>query len=112
MCLHRSTKCTSAAVSVLTFYAQHRVEPTREDVMEMDGVEQASVEPAGPRDLVATLRSSCGMQLPSSDDEWVTFPRTSIIVRRKHVLEDALREAKKARFDPNKILNVSGRSIM
>ncbi len=61
-------------------------------------MEPARVEPL--KDLVATLRSRWGVQLPSSDDNWATFPRTHVLVRREKVLEDALREAKKARFDP------------
>ena len=50
------------------------------------------------------------MKLAVTDDDWATFPRACIDVRREAVLEDALREARKARFDPTKLLNVSRRS--
>ncbi len=42
----------------------------------------------------------------SSGDNWDTIPRTSILVLREKLLEDALREVRKERFDPTKLLRV------
>lgn len=46
--------------------------------------------------------------MPSSDeDDWDLTPRTRILVRREGLLEDALSEVRKNRFDPTKLLDVS-----
>ena len=44
--------------------------------------------------------------MAASDEDWDTFPRTHILVRREKVLTDALREVRKNRFDPTKLLKV------
>lgn len=38
-------------------------------------------EPTGLVDLVVSIRSRCGVKLPSSHEDWATFPRTHILVR-------------------------------
>ena len=45
--------------------------------------------------------------MPTGEDHWFDFERSSIDVRRTHFLQDALKEARKKRFDPEKLLNVS-----
>lgn len=44
--------------------------------------------------------------IPTDDDNWAECKRTYIDVRRSMVLVDGLREAKKLRFDPTKLLSV------
>ena len=44
--------------------------------------------------------------MAASDEDWDTFPRTRILVRREKVLTDALLEVRKNRFDPTKLLKV------
>ena len=45
--------------------------------------------------------------MPSDDKEWFDFDRQEIDIRRSHVLQDALKEGHKRRFDPTKLLNDS-----
>ena len=52
------------------------------------------------------MQKQNGMKIPVTEEDWVTFPRTHIIVNRETLLQDALREAKKDRFDPTKVLDV------
>lgn len=58
-------------------------------------------------ELLSSLQERCGVRVPVSDDDWEVVPRAHILVRREGVLEDALKEARKTRFDPTKILKVS-----
>ena len=44
--------------------------------------------------------------MPTNDEQWSDAPRTIIDVRRDFVLKDAIREAKKKKFDPSKLLRV------
>ena len=55
------------------------------------------------------MRKQWGVMIPVSEDELATSPRTSVDIRRDRVVEDAIREARKEKFDPTKLLSVSGR---
>ncbi len=63
-------------------------------------------EPTTSKELLATLQKQNGVMIPILDEDWATFPRTHMIVKRETLLEDALREARKSRFDPTKVFNV------
>ena len=63
-------------------------------------------EPASYDELLKGLQQKCGFRPALSDEDWLTFPRTKILVRREKLLPDALREARKRRFDPVKLLSV------
>lgn len=58
------------------------------------------------RDVVLMLQQKNGMKFPSTVDEWDMTPRCDIDVRRSHVVVDAVRAAKKKRFDSTKLLRV------
>lgn len=64
-------------------------------------------EPASCYDqLLSRLRQRCGFRLPVSEDDWMLLPRTRLLIRRELVLKDALRQARRDRFDPAKLLSV------
>ena len=46
------------------------------------------------------------MKLPENDEDWADVARISICIRRAVVLQDGLKKARKARFDPAKLLKV------
>jgi len=52
------------------------------------------------------LRKKNDFVMPSGDTEWFDFDRQDIDIRRSHILQDALREGHKRRFDSTKLLNV------
>lgn len=58
------------------------------------------------KDAITLLQKKCGIVIPKNDQEWEGVPRMSIDVRREYVLADGLREAKKSRFEPAKLLKV------
>ena len=58
-------------------------------------------------DVILKLQKECGILIPDSPEDWLNCSRTYIDIRRDKVLEDGIREAKKKRFDPSKLLNVS-----
>jgi hypothetical protein len=62
-------------------------------------------------EYIAALQAGLGVKVPSTDEGWETLPRTHITVRRDKLLADAMKEARKARFDPTKLLNVSARGL-
>ena len=70
-------------------------------------------EPTSLADIIRQLQKECGLKIPMSEEEWGDIPRTPIDIRRTMVVKDGLREARKARFDPTKLLKVhySNRSI-
>ena len=41
------------------------------------------------------------------DDDWSAQPRTKIVIRRANLVKDAVKEAKKNRFDSSKLICVS-----
>ena len=43
------------------------------------------------------------MPFGDNDHEWFDFDRQDIDIRRSHILQDALREGHKRRFDPAKL---------
>ena len=59
------------------------------------------------KDIILFLQSQHGIKIPDSDQEWADAPRTSICIRRSMILQDGLKEANKARFDPGKLLKVN-----
>ena len=63
-------------------------------------------EPTSFGELLAILQRQNDIKVVASDEDWETIPRTHILVRRGKVLEDALREVRKDRFDPTKLINV------
>lgn len=64
-------------------------------------------EPTCLADILVHLQNTYGVVVPTTDEEWATIPRISFHIRRDKVLDDAMREAKKPRFNPTKLLNVS-----
>ena len=63
--------------------------------------------------LMDCLEKSAGMILPCNDSEydWNLLPRTEIVIRRECLLEDAIKEGQKKRFNPKKYLKVSERRL-
>ena len=59
-------------------------------------------------DCIEKIQTRAGIFKPSedSDSDWCTLPRTEIVIRRPYLLEDALKEGHKRRFDPRKYLRV------
>ena len=51
------------------------------------------------------IQQLIGIRLPEEEGDWYDIPRMEVDIRRSHVLEDALREARK-KFDPCKVLKV------
>ncbi len=68
-------------------------------------------EPSCLAELLGAIQKKCGVVVPANEEEWATCPRTHIVISRESVLEDSLREVRKARFDSTKILNVSRRLV-
>ena len=64
-------------------------------------------EPTSFSDLLVDMQKKCGVAMLATDEEWAVCPRTSVTIRRDRVVEDALREARRPRFDPTKLLKVS-----
>ena len=62
--------------------------------------------PSTLQEIILELRRDCGIMIPTTDEQWAMCPRTSIDIRRNCLIQDGLREAKKQRFDPAKLLNV------
>lgn len=63
-------------------------------------------KPTSFKDVLTTLQDMHGVKMAACDEDWSTFPRTNILIRREKLLPDALREVRKKRFDPTKLLNV------
>ena len=63
-------------------------------------------KPTSFKDVLTSLQDKHGVKMVSCDEDWNTLPRTNVLVRRGKVLTDALREVRKTRFDPTKLLNV------
>ena len=68
-------------------------------------------EPTSLADIIRQLQKECGLKIPMSE-EWGDIPRTPIDIRRTMVVKDGLREAKKSRFDPTKLVHYSNMSII
>ena len=64
-------------------------------------------EPTSYAALSAILQRHNSIKIVANDADWDTILRTHMLVRRGKVLEDALREVRKDRFNPTKLLNVS-----
>ena len=62
--------------------------------------------PSCLKDIILSLQKQHRVKLPENDEEWADVARTSICIRRAMVLQDGLKEARKARFDPAKLLKV------
>ena len=57
-------------------------------------------------ECIHTLKLKANLPTPQSDCEWLCIERTSIDVRRSHIIADTLRELRKPRFDIYKMLKV------
>lgn len=68
--------------------------------------ENLHVDPQNLEEVILALQRESGIMIPSTDELWSLSPRTTIDVRRSMILKDGLREGKKARFDPTKLLKV------
>ena len=55
---------------------------------------------------MAGLQLENKLLIPSTDEDWDSVARCSIDIRQGFVVPDALREARKRRFDPTKLLSV------
>ena len=58
-------------------------------------------------DIIFLLQKECNLKIPVTEENWTEFPRTPVDIRRSMVVKDGLREARKPRFDPTKLLKVS-----
>lgn len=56
---------------------------------------------------IKQLREIANFKYPLMDDDWDEVAITSIDVRRSHLIEDVLREARKPRFNSCSVLTVS-----
>ena len=63
-------------------------------------------EPCRILDCVAKLRAKINFTMPATEEDWINLDRTEIDVRRSHILADALKEGRKRRFDPTKLLKI------
>ena len=59
------------------------------------------------QECIEHLRQESKLHVPTDDDDWSAQLRTDIVVRRMHLIKDAVKEAKKTRFDPSKLICVS-----
>lgn len=41
-----------------------------------------------------------------SDEDWMVLKCTDVVIWRAHILKDAIKEAKKKKFDPTKFISV------
>ena len=59
-------------------------------------------------DCIEKIQKKAGIFKPNEDSDcnWCTLPRTEIVICRPHLLEDALKEGHKRRFDSRKYLKV------
>ena len=58
-------------------------------------------------DCLEVIQRKAGVLMPNEDDlDWCEFSRTEIMIRRHFLLEDALKEGHKRRFNPKKYLKV------
>ena len=53
------------------------------------------------------LREKIDLKVPTTMEKWLDVPRCEIDVRRSFVVEDAVREGRKQRFDLTKLIKVS-----
>ena len=53
------------------------------------------------------LQEKIDLKVPTTMEEWLDVPRCEIDVRRSFVVEDAIREGRKQRFDPTKLIKVN-----
>ncbi len=53
------------------------------------------------------LQKKIDFDIPETPDDWMDIHRQTIDIRRDFVVTDALREAKKRRFEHTKLLRVS-----
>lgn len=62
--------------------------------------------PTSLQDVIIQLQHKYGLCIPTTDEEWAMCSRMNVDIRRSDVLNDGIREAKKTRFDPTKLLKV------
>ena len=63
-------------------------------------------DPTYLKDVVLLLQKRNGIKIPETEEEWADASRNNIFIRRSQVLQDGLKEVKKSRFNPTKLLNV------
>jgi len=63
-------------------------------------------EPTSFKEVIEEVRKQWCIVMPANEDELATLPRTSVDIRRDKVVENAIREARKAKFDSTKLLSV------
>ena len=59
------------------------------------------------KQCIEHLRQQSKLHIPTGDDDWSALPRTDIVIRGTHLVKDAVKEAKKNRFDSSKLICVS-----
>ena len=58
-------------------------------------------------DCLEVIQKKAGVHMPNEDDlDWCEFSRTEIMIQRHYLLEDALKEVHKRRFNPKNYLKV------
>lgn len=58
------------------------------------------------KNYIRQLQEKYGVTVAVRDEDWDTLSRTPVTIRRDKLVEDALRECEKTRFDPTKLLKV------
>ena len=63
-------------------------------------------EPKSLFECIETLQRKNNFIMPSDDSKWFDFDHQDIDVCRSHLLQDALKEGHKRRFNSTELLNV------
>ena len=59
------------------------------------------------QECIENLRQENGIVIPTTDHDWFEIDRADIMVRRSELVKDAVKEGRKKRFSPSKLINVS-----
>ena len=74
----------------------------------MTGLFLSYSAPTSLFDCLENIQKEVGLIIPRSDSfwDWSSTPRTEMVIRRSHLLEDALSEGYKTTFAPKQLLKV------
>ncbi|XP_065917601.1 uncharacterized protein [Dysidea avara] len=59
------------------------------------------------QECIENLRQENGIVIPTTDHDWFEIDRADIMVRRSELVKDAVKEGRKKRFSPSKLINVT-----
>jgi len=69
-------------------------------------IHSSTPTPCTLKQCIEHLRQESGVLIPESDDDWSKQKRTDVVIQRTHIVKDTIKEAKKKRFDPSKLICV------